>query len=140
MHSPANSFALLSSKTSPEREYFDRMEGVSMKTFDRRTLMTVCQQTEDISRQSKSDSPRGNYAGVGARRNQQGSKKQGNFVAGAAAVTGHSGFSPAHQDAVTDLKMTRCEEHALLLSSGRDGVVNVWKADFLSAATSSRKR
>lgn len=131
MRSPASSFALFSSKVCPEREYFDRMEGVSSKTFDRRTVMTVCQQTAEMCKQTDRDSPTKIFERVEARIDKRRSKKSGNFVAGAAAVTGNPIFSPAHQDAITDLKLTRSEEHTLLLSSGRDGVVNVWKADFL---------
>jgi len=42
-------------------------------------------------------------------------------------------LNSAHDDAVMDLKMVRSEHHALLLSSGRDGVVNVWRSDWLVA-------
>jgi hypothetical protein len=40
-------------------------------------------------------------------------------------------FETAHDDAVLDLQMVRSDHHALLLSSTRDGVVNVWRSDWL---------
>ena len=48
-----------------------------------------------------------------------------------AVATGLNGS--AHDDAVLDLTMVRSEHHHLLLSSSRDGVVNVWRADWLVA-------
>ena len=137
MHSPAKSFALPSSSAHPDRQYFERVEGKPAKTVGRRTIMTVCQQTADPSSQSAANLPDFAKVDVDFKRNSA----FGNFVGSAAIVAGQSTFSPPHQDAVTDLKITHSEEHSLLLSSGRDGVVHVWKADYLSSGmTGGRNR
>jgi len=49
-------------------------------------------------------------------------------------------FEPAHADAVLDLSMVRNEHHALLLSSGRDGIVNVWRSDWLVSDVTTLKK
>ena len=96
-----------------------------------------CQQTADPSSQSAANLPDFAKVDVDFKRNSA----FGNFVGSAAIVAGQSTFSPPHQDAVTDLKITHSEEHSLLLSSGRDGVVHVWKADYLSGGmTGGRNR
>jgi hypothetical protein len=138
MRAPARSFALPSSSVHPGRQYFDRVEGMSAKSLCRCTLMTVCQQTADPSRQSAGDYSDYGFLEARAGGDFKRNSAPANFIGSAAAVAGHSMFSPPHRDAVTDLKITRSEEHSLLLSSGRDGVVNVWKADYLSG--SGRKR
>jgi hypothetical protein len=49
-------------------------------------------------------------------------------------------FEPAHADAVLDLSMVRNDHHALLLSSGRDGIVNVWRSDWLVSDVTTLKK
>ena len=117
----------------PARYYFDRVEGISAKAFGRRTLMTLCQQTADLSVGSANQTPKHGFVQPRTYTESNRSLASRSYVGSAASVSDHSLFSPPHKDAITDMKVISNEEHSLLLSSGRDGVVNVWKADFLSA-------
>jgi hypothetical protein len=39
--------------------------------------------------------------------------------------------SSAHNDSIVDLSIVISDYHSLLLSSSRDGIINVWRSDWL---------